>query len=321
MSEEEMKEAISSLLTLWRDEEWWEEQGISSVRPTLKVAADAARQLAGERDEAVRQLEALQKSLNHVLRGRDEARTEVDQLKAEILQDQNRCNPYVSLITQKDLDEARAQIDVLTKERDKWKKAAFEITEQANKTLDNLTEEPDIARADFEKVVTYNTRLQNEREKLRVEVERLTRELEQAISERTPHDYGILKDQRDDYRDRLCASIKETQEVRTEVEQLKQALHDARLENSGQAAQLEQCREDYRVAHIDRQHYKRIAEHRQKELSGLLARPEPSRLEIAAEILAAIINRGTEVWGAEEEATWAIKRADALIEAAKEGAK
>lgn len=52
------------------------------------------------------------------------------------------------------------------------------------------------------------------------------------------------------------------------------------------------------------------------EAKAAQVRPEPSRLEIAAMLLAAIITRGTEVWGAEEEATWAIKRANALIAAA-----
>jgi hypothetical protein len=117
----------------------------------------------------------------------------------------------------------------------------------------------------------------------------------------------------------LCTSIKETQEARAEVEQLKQALHDARLENSGQAALIEQCREEYRVAHLDRQHYKRIAEHRQKELSGLLARPEPSRLEIAAMLQAGwLANPESEI---DNQHDWWLAQAEALIAAAKGGAE
>jgi len=88
-----------------------------------------------------------------------------------------------------------------------------------------------------------------ERDEARAEVERVNKQLEQAIAERTPHDYGILKEEAQEMR-------KQRDEARAEVEQLKQALHDARLENSGQAMLLER------------------------------KRPEPSRLEIAAMIYA-----------------------------------
>jgi chromosome segregation ATPase len=225
MNEQEIKQAISSLLTLWRDVEWWEEQGFHQIRPTLKAAADAARQLKSERDEA------------------------------------------------------REQVERLTVARDEWRKTAYQITEQANKTRDNLTEERDIAKADFEKVVGYNTRLQDELDKARAEVERLTRELEQAISERTPHDYGIIKEQRDHYRDRLCAAIKETQEARAEMERLKNHLPDATK----------------------------------------MIRPEPSRLEIAAMLQAGwLANPESEI---DNQHDWWLAQADALIEAAKGGAK
>lgn len=70
--------------------------------------------------------------------------------------------------------------------------------------------------------------LMEQRDKARAEVERLTRELERAVSKRTSHDYCILKNQRDDYRDRLCAAIKEIQDARAEVEQLKRQLAEAK---------------------------------------------------------------------------------------------
>ena len=252
-------------------------------------------------------------------------------------------------------DNARQEMERLATARDEWRRTAYEITEQANKMRDNLIEERDIAKADFEKVVGYNTRLQdeldkarkeveqwrwdydrlsqlcsskveqvtkdhdkaraefnrltNERDEARAEVERLNRELEQAIAERTPHDYGILKDQRDDYRDRLCASIKETQEVRTEVEQLKQALHDARLENSGQAALIEQLKEKVDqlqyIADFDRKHF--------------LKRPEPSRLEIAAMLLAGWLGN-PDALSENNPHEWLLE-ADKLIAAAKGGAE
>jgi chromosome segregation ATPase len=225
-------------------------------------------------------------------------------------------------------DNARQEMERLATARDEWRRTAYEITEQANKMRDNLTEERDIAKADFEKVVGYNTRLQDELDKARAEVERLTRELEQAISERTPHDYGIIKEQRDHYRDRLCTSIKETQEVRTEVEQLKQALHDARLENSGQAAEIEQLKEkrnDYRerLGIAAKEAIEASAEvERLRNHTGAiikLIRPEPSRLEIAAMFKAAWLSNADYKSEDRCDEGWWIEQADALIAAAKGG--
>lgn len=153
--------------------------------------------------------------------------------------------------------------------------------------------------------------LMEQRDKARAEVERLTRELERAISERTPHDYGILKNQRDDYRDRLCSALKEAQDARAEVEQLKQALHDARLENSGQAAVIEQLKEKVDqlqyIADFDRRHF--------------LKHPEPSRLEIAAMFKAAWLSNADYKSEDACDDGWWIEQADALIAAAKGGAK
>jgi hypothetical protein len=80
--------------------------------------------------------------------------------------------------------------------------------------------------------------------------------------------------------------MKERDEARAEVEQLKQALHDARLENSGQAMLLER------------------------------KRPEPSRLEIAAMLLQGLLPM--HVSSTDVDAV-ALKLADRLIRAAKEG--
>lgn len=124
--------------------------------------------------------------------------------------------------------------------------------------------------------------LMEQRDKARAEVERLTRELERAISERTPHDYGILKNQRDDYRNRLCAAIKETQDARAEVERLKNHIPDV----------------------------------------GKMVRPEPSRLEIAAMIYAAFAGAQCAKEKVNPTAYIALKCADELLaEAAKGGAK
>jgi hypothetical protein len=82
---------------------------------------------------------------------------------------------------------------------------------------------------------------------------------------------------------------KQRDEARAGIEQLKQALHDARLENSGQAALLER------------------------------KRPEPSRLEIAAMIYAAFAGAQCDKEKVNPTAYVAVKCADELIAAAKEG--
>jgi hypothetical protein len=81
--------------------------------------------------------------------------------------------------------------------------------------------------------------------------------------------------------------IKERDEARAEVEQLKQALHDARLENSGQAALLER---------------KRL---------------EPSRLEIAAMAMQGLLVSSE--YPKSTIVTDAVWCADKLIAVAKEG--
>ncbi len=90
---------------------------------------------------------------------------------------------------------------------------------------------------------------------------------------------------------------------REDIEALKQALHDACLENSGQAALIEQLKEK-----IDQLQY--IADF---EKAHLFKRQEPSRLEIAAMFMARN--------GSFYTAKLALEEADALIAAAKGGAQ
>jgi uncharacterized coiled-coil DUF342 family protein len=173
--------------------------------------------------------------------------------------------------------------------------------------LDKVVAERDAALADAQVEKTRADELNWEFERLSKaaskKIESLEKDLAQAIAERTPHDYGILKEeaqemrkQRDEARDkaeenhwRAKAVAGERDIAFKEVEQLKQALHDARLENSGQAAQLER------------------------------KRPEPSRLEIAALIYAAFAGAQCDKEKVNPTAYVAVKCADELIAAAKEG--
>jgi hypothetical protein len=246
----------------------------------------------------------------------------------------------MELVLMEQRDKAREEVERLTIERDnasqeveqlKWNYE--QLSQKASARIKFLEEDHEKARAMFDQ-------LTKERDEARAKVERLTRELEQAVAERTPHDYGILRDQRDAYRDRLCASIKETQEARAEVEQLKQALHDARLENSGQAALIEE---------LQKQSAKNITVSWSGFSSGgggggkstyphgmkvvrpcerddhmpdatKMIRPEPSRLEIAAMVIAAR-SHSTFFQEPKSEAAAALIAADALIKAAKGGAE
>ena len=96
--------------------------------------------------------------------------------------------------------------------------------------------------------------------------------VEKKLTESTNHYNAIIIELARE-RDETCA----------EVERLKQALHDARLENSGQAAQLERTR------------------------------PEPSRLEIAAMAMQGLLAHSAYV-----DNKAAVEYADALIAAARE---
>jgi len=90
-----------------------------------------------------------------------------------------------------------------------------------------------------------------------------------------------------DWEDQAREARKKRDEARAEVETLKQALHDARLENSGQAAQLER------------------------------PRPEPSRLEIAAMLKAGWFANRDADFNATDQGWW-VEQADKLIAAARE---
>jgi chromosome segregation ATPase len=238
-----------------------------------------------------------------LIKQRDEAREEVERLRTELAQAISERTPHDYGILKDQRDEARAEveerkealldaatrIDELTKKRDDWFEKAKAENDELLLTLEQLSK----ARAEVAQLRAERDLAQQlGRDEVSAELERLRTELAQAISERTPHDYGILK---------------------YEIECLKQTVSDARIENSGQAAEIERLNEEYRVAHLERQHYKRIADHRQKELCALVSRPDPCRLEIAALLLAN--DR------AYEGPTMALKRADALIAAAKEVAK
>ena len=104
---------------------------------------------------------------------------------------------------------------------------------------------------------------------------------------------------------------KERAQLLVENEKLRQAEIDAQIELGKQDAEFQKLKGEYRTAHLERQHYKRIAEHRQEEFLALAARPAPGRLEIAALFLA----QALEIKMSFQDA---LDAADGLIAASKE---
>lgn len=152
-------------------------------------------------------------------------------------------------------------------------------------TLDSLRQQRDQTQAKLEEVTRERNQLRTELENQACiadsrlvfagKLDRLNKDLEKQVE-----DAALALDEMNQRRDK-CAHQRDI--ARAEVERLTQALHDARIENSGQAALLERTR------------------------------PEPSRLEIAAMFLC----------NAKIPTTYqdALEVADKLIAAAKEEAK
>jgi chromosome segregation ATPase len=141
-------------------------------------------------------------------------------------------------------------------------------------------------------------------------IERMQSELAQAISDRTPHDYGLIAGQRDDYRERLGVAAKEVFDLEAKVKLLT-------TERDGYFSEMERMQRGWGAAN---QEVLRLEDHiedlKKAAITNLtaavaLVRPEPSRLEIAALLMANDRNY--------DGPTMALKRADALIAAAKEG--
>lgn len=133
-------------------------------------------------------------------------------------------------------------------------------------------------------------------------LEQLQRELKQAIAERTPHDYALLNDQIKYLKEQmvymqqgLSYEIADGKKARDEVDALKKELAETIRERNETVADL--------------------IEQRDRALAS--ARPDPSRLEIAAMLKAGwFANRDAESNAIDNK--WWVKQADALIAAAKE---
>jgi hypothetical protein len=145
---------------------------------------------------------------------------------------------------------------------------------------------------------------------LESEVWRLNSELEQAIAERTPHDYGILAEQRDQYKEMYLGALKEIAKARAEVEEVKKrSINAVTLSWDGPALTgggggVGPCaKNDHHVPAATK-----------------MIRPEPSRLEIAAMLFAGWLSN-PDVLSEANPYEARLLAADKLIAAAKGGAK
>jgi hypothetical protein len=147
----------------------------------------------------------------------------------------------------------------------------------------------------------------------RAESERLNAELAQAISERTPHDYGLLAGQRNDYRERLGAACKEIFELEAKVKLLT-------AERDGYFSEMERMQMGWGAAN---QEVLRLENHtedlKRAAITNLtatvaLVRPEPCRLEIAAIVLTGSYGNSGSY---QDLAKIGLKQADCLIAEAK----
>jgi len=128
--------------------------------------------------------------------------------------------------------------------------------------------------------------------------------------------------------DRIKRLTMEFAAANSEIEKLTKELDEAQKQIKdlqGSAVDLFSAR-DNAIAERDaaralNQELKTELNHALVELHQARAntRSEPSRLEIAVDLMAANLSRETNEWYYKEEAIWALEQADALIAMAKEG--
>jgi hypothetical protein len=124
-------------------------------------------------------------------------------------------------------------------------------------------------------------------------IKSLMKERDQAIAERTPHDYGFLK---------------------THIEYLREELHKANLEIRRLAAELKQAKAGATSPGALNDQLLELVSQMNKAQAAQV-QPEPSRLELAAMLLAGLpLPQGGSM---ANQADFALRRADALIAASK----
>jgi predicted nucleic acid-binding Zn-ribbon protein len=123
----------------------------------------------------------------------------------------------------------------------------------------------------------------------------------------------VLDDKADDHK-RILAELKE----------VKQWLHEARLQNAHRAAEIKKLSKELDRARGMLAAHNPLSDELLKLVSTMnssnagAVKSEPSRLEIAAMLMSASLSRMVHDWNTEEEAYWAVELADALIKAARQ---
>lgn len=231
-----------------------------------------------EIESLVKQVEALKHELN-------DARAEVEQVKidsdsaVQALHEQIRVQKSISDAHYENYCEMLKRVDAVAKERN-----------EARDEVAQLRAERDLAQ-------------QLGRDEVSSELERLKTELAQAISERTPDDYGLLKYTIESLKEELHQSREELAKVK------RQSINAVTVSFSG-------------IPTSSGGGGGRACGNNHLPEAEKMVSPEPSRLEIAAMLVASRFSNT--VYVTEVQGTWikyALDGADALIAAAKEVAK
>jgi len=133
----------------------------------------------------------------------------------------------------------------------------------------------------------------------------LNKQLEQAVLERTPHDYGILKEEAQEMR-------KQRDEARAEVERLKDKVRKWKFDANSYVEWINKLKTEV-------EQLKQINSETEWKVVQTVVRGEPSRLEIATMIYAAFAGAQCIKDKVNPTAFIAVKCAEELIAAEKEG--
>jgi chromosome segregation ATPase len=160
-----------------------------------------------------------------------------------------------------------------------------------------------------------------EMERLRGELEKVSKERDEALSlaargdvakallsqiDSALNDAGVPTLHPD-----IGAAERKPMLLRERVEWLENEWSEARF-------QVQRLKAELRTAEGEWKHWKRIADHRKEKIIAMVARPEPSRLEIAADLLCAWEGHPDIAIRECNPVTLALRMADELIAAAKE---
>ena len=208
--------------------------------------------------------------------------------------------------------------------------------------LNRLSEWVKLTSDDLLKTINQREKAIKERDEARSEVENLKNCLDGATKDREcwierakqkDETISVIRAEMERLRGELCEVSKERDEAIVDVkrlneeladweilsDRLKDAVNSAKQKTKARNDALDELRKERDIARAEVEIWKGVVGKQSMKISAMEKRPEPSRLEIAATLLAASMNKtkGCD-WVIEEEVICALEDADKLIAAAKE---